>query len=96
MGALDGVWKVERVSGALPPMLGVRKRISGARGSTRLGALPLPFEVDGLTLRYRFPLAGLVDVLEPDGDGYRGRAFYLGQQLGHFRMRRAVPTTREG
>jgi hypothetical protein len=72
---LDGVWDVRRVSGALPPLLGVRKRIAGAHGETVLGGGPgLPFEVRGLELRYRAPLSFLVDVLERDGDGYRGRA----------------------
>ena len=34
MGELDGVWEVKRVSGALPPLTGVRKRIMGRRGHT--------------------------------------------------------------
>ena len=88
MADLDGAWSVERVSGALPPMYGVRKDISGTRGVTRAGLLPgLPFDVHGLTLRYRFP-PGLVDHLEPDGDGYRGRVTYRGRELGRFRLRR--------
>ncbi len=85
----DGEWTVERVSGALPPMVGVRKRIAGDRGWTTVGRLPgLPFEVSGLTLRYRFPFSAFVDVLEPDGDGFRGRATAFGRELGTFRMRR--------
>jgi hypothetical protein len=85
---LDGVWTVERVSGVLPPMVGVRKRIHGSRGETRLRGLPgAPFVVEGLTLRYRAPLWGLVDYLEPEGDGFRGRATFRGRELGRFRMR---------
>ncbi len=86
MGELDGTWSVQRLSGALPPMVGVRKRISGRRGRTLAGPLPLPFDVDGRSLRYRFP-PGLVDYLEPDGDGsFRGRATLFGRELGRFRM----------
>jgi hypothetical protein len=88
MAELDGVWSVERVSGLLPPMVGVRKRIEGSSGETRLGRLPgLPFLVEGLTLRYRAPLWGLVDYLESEGDAYRGRATYRGRELGRFLMR---------
>ena len=90
MGSLDGVWNVERTGGLLPPLLGVRKRIAGPRGQTSLGRLPgVSFDVDGLSLRYRAPFAGLVDVLEPVGDdAYRGRATFRGRQLGTFVMRR--------
>lgn len=89
MNELDGVWKVERVSGLLPPMLGVEKRISGARGETRVGPLPgLPFDVRGLTLHYRKPFEGFVDELQRDGDGYRGRATFRGREFGRFAMTR--------
>jgi hypothetical protein len=37
-------------------------------------------------LRYRSPLSGLVDVLEPDGDGFRGRAIFRGRELGRFSL----------
>jgi hypothetical protein len=86
---LDGVWRVERLGGLLPPLLGVRKAIAGDRGETRLGPLPgVPFEVEGLALRYRPPFVGFVDVLEPDGAGYRGRATYRGRTFGSFRLSR--------
>jgi ferritin-like metal-binding protein YciE len=86
---LDGVWDVERAGGALPPLVGVRKRIHGTRGSTVCGAVGVPFDVRGNELRYRGPLVGLVDVVDPDGaDRYRGRATYRGVTLGHFVMRR--------
>lgn len=89
MNELDGVWTVERTGGALPPMVGVRKRIEGERGVTLAGPVKMPFDVRGLELRYRPPFAGLVDFLEPDGDGYRGRATFLGRQFGRFRLTRA-------
>ena len=90
MGDLDGIWNVERVGGALPPMRGVRKRIEGDRGVTLAGPVRMRFEVRGLELRYRPPFAGLVDLLEADGDGYRGRATFLGREFGRFRLRRAA------
>ena len=96
MGELDGVWRVERVAGLLPPLVGVRKRIRGSHGETRLGPLlGVPFVVDGLALRYRGPLSGLVDVLERDGTGYRGRAMFLGREYGRFRLRRVDDSTGE-
>jgi ferritin-like metal-binding protein YciE len=86
---LDGTWEVERTGGALPPMLGVRKRIDGASGETLVGPLPgVPFDVEGSTLRYRAPFVGLVDELEPDGDAFRGVATFRGHELGRFAMRR--------
>jgi len=88
-GSLDGVWKVERVGGALPPLYGCRKRINGRRGTTEFWHVPaLPFEVRGLELHYRPPFNVLVDVLEPQDDGYFGRATIAGREFGQFRMRR--------
>jgi len=56
MESLDGTWSVERVSGLLPPMIGVRKTIRGTRGETRIGRIPAaPFDVRGLELHYRAP-----------------------------------------
>jgi ferritin-like metal-binding protein YciE len=87
MGELDGTWTVERVSGLLPPLVGVTKRIDGASGSTRVGPLAIPFDVEGRTLRYRAPLDGLVDHVEPAGDHLRGRATYRGKEFARFTMR---------
>jgi ferritin-like metal-binding protein YciE len=90
MGELDGVWAVERVSGALPPLYGCTKRIHGTRGMTEFPYLPgLPFEVRGRELHY--PTGLLVDVLEPRNGGYLGRATLLGRELGQFTMRRLDP-----
>ena len=87
MSELDGVWSVKRVSGMLPPLLGVEKRISGDRGETSLGGLPgAAFTVEGLSLRYLPPLAGLVDHLERDGEAYSGSATFRGREYGRFML----------
>ena len=89
MTDLDGVWNVKRLSGVLPPLVGVRKRIRGTSGETSIGPLPgVPFDVVGLSLRYRAPFRGFVDELEPDGGGYRGRATFRGCEYGRFVMRK--------
>jgi ferritin-like metal-binding protein YciE len=90
VAGLDGVWEVERTGGALPPLVGCRKRIHGTRGSTVFGPLPgVPFEVRGNELHYRSPFAGFVDVVEPDDPNhYRGRATFRGVTFGQFAMRR--------
>jgi hypothetical protein len=87
---LDGVWKVERTGGFLPPMLGVRKVIDGGRGRTTLGPLLGPaYEVYGRELRYVRPFGLFVDVLTRIGGGCcDGRATVLARTFGTFRMRR--------
>ena len=91
MDDLDGVWKVERTGGFLPPLFGVRKEIHGDHGETKLGRLSgVPFDVLGLQLCYRPPFAGFVDIVEPAGDGYRGRATFRGREYGTFRLVRAT------
>jgi hypothetical protein len=86
---LDGVWRVKRLSGLLPPLVGVRKRIQGASGETTVGPLPgAPFDVVGLSLRYRAPFRGFVDELEPTADGFRGRATFRGREFGQFALER--------
>jgi ferritin-like metal-binding protein YciE len=89
---LDGVWAVERVSGALPPLHGCVKRIHGSRGTTEFPRFPgMPFDVHGLELHYRAPFTLLVDKLEPQNGGYFGRATMLGREFGQFRLRRLAP-----
>jgi ferritin-like metal-binding protein YciE len=83
---LDGVWNVERTGGLLPPLLGVRKTIRGTTGRTTLGPVSAVFDVVGRELRYRSPLAGFVDVLEPSQDGWNGRALFNGREYGRFRL----------
>jgi ferritin-like metal-binding protein YciE len=90
----DGVWRVERTGGLLPPMVGVWKRIEGGRGETRLGPLlRFPFRVErrgGLVfLVYRPPFSALVDEISPgDRDLWHGRAMLGGRPVGRFRMTR--------
>jgi ferritin-like metal-binding protein YciE len=89
---LDGVWNVERTSGLLPPLLGVRKTISGSSGRTTVGPARAVFDVVGHELRYRRPLEGFVDVLEPaetdsQEHGWNGRALFRGREYGRFRLR---------
>jgi ferritin-like metal-binding protein YciE len=89
MVELDGVWAVDRLSGALPPLYGCIKRIHGTRGTTEFKSLPgMPFDVRGLELHYRAPFTMLVDRLEPQNGGYLGRATLLGREIGQFQMRR--------
>jgi hypothetical protein len=88
--ALDGTWDVHRVSGFLPPLVGVRKRITGSAGKTVVGPLSVSFDVVGRELRYTAPLAGIVDVLEPDDEGWHGRTLVGGRELGRFRLRRVA------
>jgi ferritin-like metal-binding protein YciE len=86
---LDGEWVVERVGGALPPLHGVEKRISGTEGETRVGGvIGVRFDVRGLELHYRFPFRGLVDSLEPQDWGFAGTTAFAGREIGRFRMRR--------
>ncbi|MGH3001253.1 MAG: ferritin-like domain-containing protein [Gaiellaceae bacterium] len=89
MPELDGIWDLRRTGGLLPPLKGVHKRISGTRGTTRVGgAAGMPFDVVGLELHYRAPFAGFVDVLVPDGAGFHGHATFRGHEFGQFDLRR--------
>lgn len=86
---LNGEWQVIRTAGLLPPLVGIRKRIRDGEGEAALGPLPgARFAVDGLALRYRLPFPGFVDYLEPDGEGFRGRATFRGREFGRFLLRR--------
>ena len=88
MPELDGIWDVKRTGGLLPPLVGVRKRITGTRGETQLpgGVLGAPFDVVGLELHYRRPFAGFIDILAPDGEGFAGRATFRRREFGRFEM----------
>jgi hypothetical protein len=89
MSELDGDWDVRRLSGLLPPLVGIRKRIRGGRGETILpGGVGVRFAVVAQELRYRPPFAMVVDVLEPDGEGWHGRTSVFGRKVGEFRMTR--------
>ncbi len=88
---LDGTWVVKRAGGLLPPLYGVTKRINGSTGETRVAGIGVRFVVEGYVLRYRGPLEGFVDYLEPRGDVYAGRATLRGREFARFTMRR-LPT----
>ncbi len=94
MSELDGTWNVERVSGFLPPLLGVRKQIDGDRGRTTVGPVRAPFDVVGRELRYVGPFRGFVDVLEPAGADWAGRALYRGREYGRFRLEARTVSSR--
>ena len=90
---LEGDWRVERLGGLLPPMVGVRKRIRGDRGESKIGPLVVwPFRIERrgervALLVYRVPFSGLVDELEAAADGsILGRSVLGGRELGRFRM----------
>jgi hypothetical protein len=51
----------------------------------------VPFDVVGLSLRYRAPFQGFVDELEPAGDGYLGRATFHGREFGRFALEPSAP-----
>jgi ferritin-like metal-binding protein YciE len=86
---LDGVWDVKRTGGALPPLAGVRKEVSGTAGTTKVGPLPgVPFDVVGLSFRYHAPFGGFVDMLEQHGQSFRGRATFRGREFGKFELKR--------
>jgi len=89
--ALDGTWHVRRTSGFLPPLFGVRKTIEGERGETHIGPFPgISFTIRANRLRYRWPFHDFVDLVEPDGDGFRGRALFRGREYGRFTLVRAA------
>ena len=89
MTELDGIWEVRRTGGMLPPLTGVRKRISGEHGETIAGPVRARFDVVGRELRYRGVFAGVVDVLsEEGGDGWSGRTLVAGREVGGFRLTR--------
>jgi hypothetical protein len=84
-GSLEGDWRVERLSGLLPP-LPISKHIEGTSGVTRIGPLRIPFRVVGTTLRYRPPMQAFADELEASGEGFVGRATMLGKEYARFRL----------
>jgi hypothetical protein len=102
MRELEGEWKIERLGGLLPPMIGVRKRIHGARGETRFATLTLwPFRIERrtgfVTLVYSPPFSLLADELWPEADdSWLGRTVIAGLELGRFRMIRSKDHTDPG
>jgi len=90
MPTLDGVWKLEREAGALPPF-GLSKRIFGSGGWTLVAGLPAAyFRVErrageGATLDYLgWPVK---DELTPRADGsWSGRGLLAGREFCRFRL----------
>lgn len=82
---LVGRWRVERVSGLLPPF-GFRKHIGPDSGSTRVGPIPVaPFRVRGRTLDYvGWPIR---DELTPaEREEWMGRGLLFGREFCRFRL----------
>ena len=94
MDELEGRWRVERLSGVLPPMVAVHKEIHGKRGETRFGHLiRLRFRIeereDCSALVYRPPFSILVDeVRKRTQDSWLGETTLGGRTFGRFRMMR--------
>jgi hypothetical protein len=87
--SIDGLWRVDRTGGLLPPLVGVTKRIRDGHGETRLGGMAgARFEVVGDELRYLGPFRSFVDRLRPHGDGFSGTATFRGRAFGWFELRR--------
>ncbi len=93
-GLLEGEWRLQRLSGALPPLIGVRKEVRGDRGKTWFGPFPAAsFRVeereDCLALVYRPPFSVLVDEVRRESEGsWLGKATLGGRTFGRFRMTR--------
>jgi hypothetical protein len=82
---LSGRWRVERVSGLLPPR-GVRKRIDRGRGTTWVGPIPVGFfRIEDRMLDYAgWPIR---DELRPAENGeWIGRGLIFGRQFCVFRL----------
>ena len=90
MPTLDGVWKVERVSGALPPF-GLSKRIFGDGGWTLLGGIPAAYFRVRVKRAERAELDyvgwPVLDELTPRDDGtWGGRGLMFGREFCRFRL----------
>jgi hypothetical protein len=90
MAALDGEWRIERESGALPPF-GLSKRIFGDGGWTLVGGVPAArFRVrrrEGESARLDYVGWPVVDELTPREDGtWAGRGLMFGREFCRFRL----------
>jgi hypothetical protein len=84
--AIDGHWRVRRISGLLPP--GVTKRIAASIGQTLVfGRVFGTFDVVGDRFVYRFwPIMDVVAIA--DGDAFVGRGLFFGLPFCRFRLER--------
>jgi hypothetical protein len=84
--ALTGTYRVERLSGLLPPW-GIAKRIQGDRGVTTVLGVPVAsFTQVGDTLIYDW--LPVRDRLTPEGDGWRGEGVVGELRFCSFRLLR--------
>ena len=99
--SLEGDWRVERLAGALPPMVGVWKRIRSGGGLAWVGPLPVwPFRLEQreerVALIYGRPFSLFIDEVWPQADGsWLGRSTLGGHEFGRFRMVRYEPMQRK-
>ena len=101
--ALDGGWRVRRLSGPVP-MPGVYKAARGGRGTTWARWSPFPaltFRLqqrgDSMVLIYDSPLSFLEDELRLQDDGsWLGRARVAGVQYAWFEMVPVEISLKEG
>ena len=89
MARLDGVWRVERISG--PPLVRMSKRIFGEYGWTLVAGVPVgPFRVrrgaeDEATLAYLgLPIRD--ELTAGEAAEWEGRSFVRGREVSHFRL----------
>lgn len=89
MARLDGVWKIEREAGALPPF-GLSKRIFGTSGWTLVGGLPAAYfnvRLHGSDATLDYLAWPVKDELTPREDGsWSGRGLLLGREFCRFRL----------
>lgn len=91
-GRIDGVWRVVRESGVLPPF-GVSKRIFGSAGWTLVGGAPAArFRVlrpssDRAVLDY-VGLPVRDELVARDAVSWEGRGLLLGREFCRFRLER--------
>ena len=90
MADLDGVWRVERVAGVLPPF-GLSKRVFGGSGWTLVGGLPAAHfkvrkeEAGQAVLDYLgWPVRD--EVLPLEDGSWEGRGLLLGREFCRFRL----------
>jgi hypothetical protein len=82
---LRGDWRVERLSGLLPPV-GIAKRIGVSSGVITVFGVPVaPFTASGHDLLYRW--LPVRDTLVPDGTGgFAGEGRLFGRAFCRFRL----------
>lgn len=90
MATLDGVWRIEREAGALPPF-GLSKRIFGPSGWTLVAGLPAAHftvrrgDSGRATLDYvGWPVRD--ELTERDDGTWHGRGLLFGREFCRFRL----------